>query len=84
MELFDDNFRLLTVASSGEIKTIEGEGGEQLFLPTGTGISILGIYESAFELYLFRPVEGIVTWSITLSQSIEHLEADLQVEIVVA
>ena len=70
MELIDDNFRLLTVDASGEIEPIEGDGGEQVFLPTGTGISILGIYESAFEHYLFRPVEGIVTWSSARACSI--------------
>ena len=63
LELVDDSFRLLTVDASGEIKTIEGEGGKEIFLQTGTGISIIGIYESVFEHYLFRPLEGIVTWS---------------------
>jgi hypothetical protein len=70
LELIDDDFRLLTVDASGEIKTIEGEGGKQVFLPTGTGISILGIYESVFEHYLFRPSEGIVTWSSARAGSI--------------
>ena len=67
LEFVSESFRLLTVDASGEIKTVEGEGGKEVFIPTGSGISILAIYESSFEHYLFRPLEGIVTWSSSRS-----------------
>lgn len=63
LELIDGEFRMITVDSTGDIKTVKGEGGEEISIQTGTGISVIAIYEGTFEHYLFRPLEGVVTWS---------------------
>lgn len=63
LEKSGDEYKLSMIDSMGTINTVDGQGGKLISMSVGTAISIFVFYTGVVEHYMFRPDEGILTWT---------------------
>jgi hypothetical protein len=63
LERIEDEFKLSMIDVTGAIQTVEGQGGRTISMLIGESISVFVFYENSVEQYIFRPQDGIVTWT---------------------
>jgi hypothetical protein len=63
LEKSGDEYKLSMIDAMGTINTVEGQGGKLISMSVGTAISIFVFYTGVVEHYMFRPDEGILTWT---------------------